>query len=210
MMPQVTKYDKTGDQIGDIDLDDKIFAEDINEPVVHKVVNAQLAARRRGTASTKTRSEVRGGGRKPWRQKGTGRARHGSIRSPLWVGGGITFGPKPRSYKKKVSKKVKRLALRSILTDKVNNDSLLILDELEFPAIKTKQVVELLRDFNLKGKKVLIVLPDKDDNIYLSARNVPEVKTMVVDGINAYDLLNNEFIIIPEKAVHKIEEVVAE
>ncbi len=210
MMPQVTKYNLTGDQIGDIDLDDKIFAENINEPIVHKVVNAQLAAKRRGTASTKTRSEVRGGGRKPWRQKGTGRARHGSIRSPLWVGGGITFGPKPRSYKKKISKKVKKLALRSILTDKVNTDSLLILDKLEFPEIKTEQVVELLQNFDLEEKKVLIVLPDKNENVYLSARNIPEVKTMVIDGINAYDLLDNEIIIIPEKAVDKIEEVVVE
>lgn len=209
MMPQVAKYNITGDQIGDIDLNDNIFAEDINEPVVHKAVNAQLAAKRRGTSSTKTRSEVRGGGRKPWRQKGTGRARHGSIRSPLWVGGGITFGPKPRSYKKKISKKVKKLALRSILTDKVNNDSLLIVDELELPEIKTKKVVELLQNFDLKGKKVLIVLPEKNDNIYFSARNIPEVKTMVIDGINAYDLLNNECIIMPEKAIDKLKEVVA-
>lgn len=207
-MPQVAKYDQTGNEIGDIDLMDDIFNEQINEHVVHKVINAQLAARRRGTASTKTRSEVRGGGRKPWRQKGTGRARHGSIRSPLWVGGGITFGPKPRSYEKKVPKKVKKLALRSILTDKVSTDSLLVLEELDIPQIKTKQIKKLLADFDLEDKKVLIVLPEKNANIYLSARNIPDVKTMVLAGINAYDLLDNDVILMPEGVLPGLEEVV--
>src|SRR5690554_2817671 len=131
-MPQVAKYDTNGKQIGEIELADSIFSENINEHAVHQVVTAQLAKIRKGTASTKTRGEVSGGGRKPWRQKGTGRARHGSIRSPLWVGGGTTFGPKPRSYNKKVSKKLKKLALRSILTDKLQSESLIVLDNLEF------------------------------------------------------------------------------
>ena len=209
-MPQVSKYDMNGKEIGDYDLNDKIFAEDINEHVVHQVVTAQLAAKRRGTASTKTRSEVRGGGRKPWRQKGTGRARHGTIRSPLWVGGGITFGPKPRSYEKNVTKKMKRLALRSILTEKVNSEQLKIIDDLNYDKPKTKQIIKLIEDFNLEGKKVLIVLPEKDKNVYLSARNIPEVNTMVLDAMNAYQLLDNECILIPENAAHKIEEVLAE
>lgn len=206
-MPQVAKYDRTGKQVGDIDLAESVFNEKINEHAVHQVVTAQLSAMRRGTASTKTRGEVSGGGRKPWRQKGTGRARHGSIRSPLWVGGGTVFGPKPRNYNKKVPKKVKRLALRSILSDKVNNDSLIILDELKFDKPKTKNMVELLSNLELEGKKVVIVIPEKDENIYLSARNIPGVKTLVVDALNAYDLLNNDYIIMPEEVLEKIEGV---
>ena len=209
-MPQVSKFDMSGKEIGDFELNDKVFAEDINEHVVHQVITSQLAAKRRGTASTKTRSEVRGGGRKPWRQKGTGRARHGTIRSPLWVGGGITFGPKPRSYEKKVNKKMKRLALRSILTDKVKNDQLKIIDELDYDKPKTKQVINLIEDFDLKDKKVLIVLPEKNDNVYLSARNLPKVDTMVLDAMNAYQLLDNECILVPEEAAQKIEEVLSE
>lgn len=209
-MPQVSKFDMSGKEIGDYELNDKVFAEDINEHVVHQVITAQLAAIRRGTASTKTRSEVRGGGRKPWRQKGTGRARHGTIRSPLWVGGGITFGPKPRSYKKKVNKKMKRLALRSILTEKVNNDQLKIIDELDYDKPKTKQVINLIKDFDLEDKKVLIVLPEKNKNVYLSARNLPKVDTMVLDAMNAYQLLDNEYILVLEEAAQKIEEVLAE
>lgn len=209
-MPQVTKYDITGKKIGDHKLDNSVFSEDINEHVVHQVITAQLAAKRRGTASTKTRSEVRGGGRKPWRQKGTGRARHGTIRSPLWVGGGIAFGPKPRSYKKKVTKKMKRLALRSILSDKTESDQIKIIDELNYDQPKTKQVEKLINDFDLEGQKVLIVLSEKDKNIYLSARNIPEVNTMVLDAMNAYQLLDNDCILMPETAVGKIEEVLAE
>lgn len=209
-MPQAVKYDMNGKQIDNIDLNEKVFAEEINEPVVHQVITAQLSAKRAGTASTKTRSEVRGGGRKPWRQKGTGRARHGTIRSPLWVGGGITFGPKPRSYKKKVNKKMKRLALRSILSDKVDSESLLVVDELSYDKPKTKQVKKLIQDFDLEDEKVLIVLPEKDKNVYLSARNIPEVNTMVLDAMNAYELLDNNYIIMPEAALTEIEEVLAE
>ena len=206
-MPQTVKYDTSGNEIENINISESVFDEDINEPLVHKVINAQLAAKRRGTASTKTRSEVSGGGRKPWRQKGTGRARHGSIRSPLWVGGGVTFGPKPKSHDKKVSKKEKRIAMRSILTDKAQNDDLLVLDELEFPEIKTKQVKELLENLNLSEDKVLILLPEKDKNIYLSARNIPAVNTLVLEALNAYDLINNDFIVMSEDALRAVEEV---
>ena len=143
-MPQAVKYNTQGEKVTDIDLSDDIFASKINEDVVHQVVTAQLAKVRGGNASTKTRSEVRGGGRKPWRQKGTGRARHGSIRSPLWVGGGITFGPKPRSYEKKVNKKMKRIAVKSVLSDKLNCDSIMILDEFKLYEIKTKKMASLL------------------------------------------------------------------
>ncbi|MCF8008535.1 MAG: 50S ribosomal protein L4 [Halanaerobiales bacterium] len=209
-MPQTVKHNTNGEKTTDINLSDSIFDVDVNEKVVHQVVTAQLAKVRRGTASTKTRSEVRGGGRKPWRQKGTGRARHGSIRSPLWVGGGITFGPKPRSYNQKVNKKMKRLALKSVLTDKLINDSIMILDELKLDQVKTKKMVELLDTLGLKDKKVLIVLPGKDKNLYLSARNIPHVKTLVLDGLNTYDLLNNDVILMSEEAVRKIEEVLGE
>lgn len=208
-MPQVAKYDTTGNQVGDIELDDRVFNQKINEDAVHQVVNAQLASIRRGTASTKTRSEVNGGGRKPWRQKGTGRARHGSIRSPLWVGGGIIFGPKPRSYQQKVNKKVKKLALRSILTDKLNHENILVVDDIQFEQPKTKQVVELLARLKLEGKKVIIVIPEKDANLYLSARNIPGVKTLLVEALNAYDLLNNDCIVMTEGAVAKVEGVLA-
>lgn len=206
-MPQVAKYDTTGKQIGDINLADSVFNTSVNEHAVHQVVTSQLAKIRKGTASTKTRSEVRGGGKKPWRQKGTGRARAGSIRSPLWVGGGITFGPKPRSYDKKIPKKVKKLALRSILTDKLNNERLIVLDNLKFDQPKTSQMVELLESLKLDGAKVVIVIAEKDANIYLSARNIPRVKTLVVEALNAYDLLNNDYVIIANEAVEKIEEV---
>ncbi len=208
-MPQVAKYNTTGKQVGDIELADSVFSENINEHAVHQVVTAQLAKIRQGTASTKTRSEVRGGGRKPWRQKGTGRARHGSIRSPLWVGGGIVFGPKPREYNKKVPRKVKKLALRSILTDKVNTGSLIVVEDLNFIEPKTKNMVELLKSLELDGAKVVVIIPDKDANIYLSARNIPGVKTLVVDALNAYDLLNNDYIIVAQEAIIKIEEVLA-
>ena len=206
-MPRVMKKDMSGNETEELLLSEQIFSEDINEPLVHRVVTAQLSSKRQGTASTKGRSEVRGGGRKPWRQKGTGRARHGSIRSPLWVGGGITFGPKPRSFSKKVNKKEKKYAMRSILSDKVNRESLIVLDELDFPEIKTKQAVELLRNLGLKENKVLIILPEKKDNVYLSCRNLPGVRTLLLEALNAYDLLDNEYIVIPEEAVGKVEEV---
>lgn len=208
-MPQVAKYNTTGSQVGEINLADSVFNQNVNEHAVHQVITAQLAAIRQGTASTKTRGEVRGGGRKPWRQKGTGRARHGSIRSPLWVGGGIVFGPKPRDYQQKVPKKVKRMALRSILTDKLKNDSLIVLEDLKFDQPKTKQMAEVLNNLKLDGKKVVIIIPEKDANIYLSTRNIPGVKTLLVEALNAYDLLNNDYIVIANEALEKIEEVLA-
>ncbi len=206
-MPNAIKYDMDGNEIGEITLEDSIFNEEINEPVVHKVVKGQLAAKRSGTASTKTRNEVRGGGRKPWRQKGTGRARHGTIRSPLWVGGGVTFGPKPKDYSINVNKKEKDLAVKSVLSDKAQSDSILVVDELEFSEVKTKLCVEFLNNLNLAEEKVLILLPEENENVYLSARNIPDVNTLVADALNAYDLLDNDYIIIPEKGIQKIEEV---
>lgn len=209
-MPQVTKYNQSGKELEKVELKDSVFDEEINEHVVHQVVNAQLAARRSGNASTKTRGKVRGGGRKPWRQKGTGRARHGSNRSPLWVGGGITFGPSPRNYEKKLTKKMKRLALRSVLTDKVERDELILVDKIELDQPKTKAVVQILADLDLEDKKVILVMPEKDENLYLSARNIPHVKTLLAGSVNAYDLLDNEMVIFIEEAVNMVEEVLSE
>ena len=209
-MPQVAKFDQTGKEIDKVSLNESVFNEKINEHVVHQVVNAQLASRRSGNASTKTRGKVRGGGRKPWRQKGTGRARHGSIRSPLWVGGGITFGPTPRNYDKKLTKKMRRLALKSILTDKLNREEIMLVDEIKIDEPKTKAVVEILNNFDLTDKKVVIVMPEKDENLYLSARNIPNVKTLLAGSVNAYDLLDNEMIIFVEEAVKMIEEVLGQ
>ncbi len=209
-MPQVAKFNQNGKELEKVELNDSVFNDKINKHVVHQVVNAQLAARRGGNASTKTRGKVRGGGRKPWRQKGTGRARHGSIRSPLWVGGGITFGPSPRSYDKKLTKKMRRLALRSVLTDKVERDELILVDRIELDQPKTKAVVNILADLNLEDKKVVLVMPEKDKNLYLSARNIPNVKTLLAGSINAYDLLDNEMVIFIEEAVKMVEEVLGE
>ncbi|SDL83097.1 50S ribosomal protein L4 [Halarsenatibacter silvermanii] len=207
-MPEVNMINTAGENIDTVDLSDDIFAEEINEHVVHKVVTAQLAARRQGTASTKERPEVAGGGRKPWRQKGTGRARHGSIRSPIWVGGGVTFGPKPRSYEKKVNKKTKKLALRSVLSAKLQEDELIILDELEFEKPCTRDAKSLLEDLGMDEKKLLFILPEKDENTYLSFRNIPSARTLVLDALNTYDLLDNEMIVMPEAALSRLEEVV--
>lgn len=209
-MPQVAKFNQSGKELEKVELNDSVFNDKINKHVVHQVVNAQLAARRGGNASTKTRGKVRGGGRKPWRQKGTGRARHGSIRSPLWVGGGITFGPSPRSYDKKLTKKMRRLALRSVLTDKVDRDELILVDKIELDQPKTKAVINILADLNLEDKKVVLVMPEKDKNLYLSARNIPHVKTLLAGSINAYDLLDNEMVIFIEEAVKMVEEVLGE
>lgn len=206
-MPELSIYNSSGNEVEKVSLNKEIFEENVNEHVVHEAVTAQLAAKRQGNASTKGRSEVRGGGRKPWRQKGTGRARHGSIRSPLWVGGGITFGPKPRSYKKKINRKTKKLAIRSVLTAKANAEELLIIDELSFDRPRTKDATEILSNLDLSDKKVLIVLPEKDKNAYLSIRNIANAKTMVLDGLNVYDLLNNDMVVIPQAALDKLEEV---
>ncbi len=207
-MPEVQKVNQDGEKLDRVELNESVFAEEINEPVVHEVVTAQLAARRRGTASTKERPEVSGGGSKPWRQKGTGRARHGSIRSPLWVGGGVTFGPKPRSYSKKVNKKKKKLALRSILSAKVKEGELTIIDEFKFERPKTSDAQEMLENLGLTEDKILVVLPDEHDNTYLSMRNLPNVKTVMLAALNAYDLLDNDMILLPEAALTELEEVV--
>jgi large subunit ribosomal protein L4 len=206
-MSELALYNVKGSQIGEVELNKDIFNVDINEHVVHEAVTAQLAAKRNGTASTKTRGEVSGGGRKPWRQKGTGRARHGSIRSPIWVGGGTTFGPRPRDYDKKLPKKVKKLAVKSALTAKVNEDELIIVDKMEFDKPKTKEMIKVLEALKVNDQKVLILTANKDEELYKSARNIPGVKVLVASAINVYDILNNDKLIATKNAIEKVEEV---
>lgn len=208
-MPKVALYNQAGSQIGDVTLDEKVFGVAVNIPVVHRAVVAQLAAMRAGTHKTKTRSEVIGSGRKPWRQKGTGRARQGTFRAPHWVGGGNAFGPTPRSYAQKVNKKEKRLAVRSALSDKVEAGKMMIVDDLAVTQPKTKEIVKVLTNLDLQGKKTLIILPGKDEAVYKSARNIPQVKTLVSQALNIYDLVNYEYIIMTKEAVKAVEEVLA-
>ena len=206
-MPKVDLLNMEGNKVGDIELAESVFAVEVNEDVMHEVVVNYLANQRQGTQSTKTRSEVRGGGRKPWKQKGTGRARQGSIRAPQWIKGGIALGPKPRSYKYTLNKKVRRLALKSALSSKVQENQIIVLDELKLEEIKTKAMAKVLE--NLKAEKALIVILDKDVNVQASARNIPNVKTASVNTINTYDLLKYETLIVTKEAVEKIEEVYA-
>ncbi len=206
-MGEVSLYDTKGQAVGNVDLNEEVFAVEINEHVVHEAVTAQLAAKRAGTAKTKTRSEVAGGGRKPWRQKGTGRARHGSIRSPLWVGGGTTFGPQPRNYEKDIPKKEKKLAVKSALTDKVEEEDLIIVDEFSFEQPKTKQMITVLENLDLQDEKVLIILNEKDENVYKSARNIPGVRVTTADRITVYDIVNYDKLVMVESAISPIEEV---
>ena len=206
-MPKVDLLNIEGKKVGDIELAENVFAVEVNEDVMHEVVVNYLANQRQGTQSTKTRSEVRGGGRKPWKQKGTGRARQGSIRAPQWIKGGIALGPKPRSYKYTVNKKTKRLALKSALSSKVLENQIIVLDELKLEEIKTKAMAKVLE--NLKAEKALIVILNKDVNVQASARNIPNVKTASVNTINTYDLLKYETLIVTKEAVEKIEEVYA-
>ena len=206
-MPKVDLLNMEGKKVGDIELAESVFAVEVNEDVMHEVVVNYLANQRQGTQSTKTRSEVRGGGRKPWKQKGTGRARQGSIRAPQWIKGGIALGPKPRSYKYTLNKKVRRLALKSALSSKVLENQIIVLDELKLEEIKTKAMAKVLE--NLKAEKALIVILDKDVNVQASARNIPNVKTASVNTINTYDLLKYETLIVTKAAVEKIEEVYA-
>ncbi|MGM0501321.1 MAG: 50S ribosomal protein L4 [Bacillota bacterium] len=206
-MPELNLYNSNGESVGNVTLNDEVFDIEINEHVVHEAVTAQLAAKRAGTAKTKTRSEVRGGGRKPWRQKGTGRARHGSIRSPIWVGGGTTFGPQPRSYAKKLPKKVKKLAVKSVLTDKVQNEGLIVIDSLNFEQPKTKKMVSVLENLDANDQKVLIVLDNISDNVYKSARNIPGVRVVNAGQVTVYDVLNSDKVILQEDAVSQVEEV---
>src|SRR5690554_1481571 len=207
-MPKVNVYNMLGDQVGEIELNDNIFGVEVNQHVVYEVVKNQLANKRQGTQSAKTRAEVRGGGRKPWRQKGTGRARQGSIRAPHFTGGGVTFAPKPRDYSYKVPKKVKRLAMKSALTSKVLNNEIIVIDEIKLDGPKTKEMVNFLN--NIKAdKKALIVMGEKSENVVKSARNIPNVETTLVNTLNVYDILKYNSFIITEDAVKKVEEVYA-
>lgn len=206
-MPKVDLLNMEGKKVGDIELAENIFAVEVNEHAMHEVVLNYLANQRQGTQSTKTRSEVSGGGKKPWKQKGTGRARQGSIRAPQWIKGGIALGPKPRSYKYTLNKKVKRLALKSALTTKVQENNIIVLDSLEFDEIKTKNMVKVLE--NIKVEKALVVLDETNANVQLSARNIPNVKSALVNTINTYDLLKYQTLVITKAAVKKIEEVYA-
>ena len=206
-MPKVDLLNKAGKKVGDIELADSIFAIEVNEDVLHDVVVNYLANQRQGTQSTKTRSEVTGGGKKPWKQKGTGRARQGSIRAPQWIKGGIALGPKPRCYKYTLNKKVRRLALKSALSSKVADNQIIVLDELNFDEIKTKNMAKVLE--NLKVNKALVVLADKNFNVEASTRNIPNVKAALVNTINTYDILKYENVILTKAAVEKIEEVYA-
>ena len=207
-MPNYSVFDKTGKKVSDIALSDAIFAITPNASAMHICVVAYLANQRQGTQSTLTRAEVRGGGKKPWRQKGSGRARQGSIRSPQWTHGGIALGPKPREYGKTVNKKVRRLAMKSALSSKVAAEELIVLDSLEMNEIKTKEVVSVLKALET-GKKVLIVLPEKNETVYRSARNIKGVKTTLVSTLNVYDILNCDSLVVLKDAVSKIEEVYA-
>jgi large subunit ribosomal protein L4 len=205
-MPKVDVYDINGKVVGDIELSENIFSVDVNENAIHQVVVNQLANKRQGTQSTKTKSEVRGGGIKPWRQKGTGRARQGSIRSAQWIKGGIVLGPKPRSYNYTLPRKFKRLALKSALSSKVNENEILVLDSLNFDKIKTKQMVDVLKNLNV-NETAVIVIADKNENVQMSARNIPGVKTLLVNTMNVYDIVRHEKFIITRDAVSKVEEV---
>ena len=207
-MPKVNVYNQLGEVVGDIELNEAIFGIEVNEHVVYEVVKNHLANRRQGTQSAKTRAEVRGGGRKPWRQKGTGRARQGSIRAPQWKGGGVVFAPKPRSYRYSVPKKVRRLAMRSVLTSKVLEGELRVLDALTIDAFSTKKANEILKNLNLETK-TMIVLPEGNDMIIKSFANLPKVETVVVDYMNVYDLMRFDNLVIVKDALSKIEEVYA-
>ena len=207
-MPNYSVFDKTGKKVSDIALSDAIFAITPNASAMHLCVVAYLANQRQGTQSTLTRAEVRGGGKKPWRQKGTGHARQGSIRAPQWTHGGVALGPKPREYGKTVNKKVRRLAMKSALSSKVAAEELIVLDSLEMNEIKTKEVVSVLKALET-GKKVLIVLPEKNETVYRSARNIKGVKTTLVSTLNVYDILNCDSLVVLKDAVSKIEEVYA-
>ncbi len=207
-MPTVAVFDMSGKKVSDLALKDDIFGINPSVPAMHMMVVNYLASQRQGTQSTLTRSEVSGGGKKPWRQKGTGRARQGSTRSPQWTHGGIALGPKPREYGFSVNKKIRRLAMKSALSTKVAGGEMVVLDKLEFDEIKTKQMVQVLNSLET-GKKVLIVLPEKNDVVYRSARNIVGVQTTLVGQLNVYDILNCDTVVVLKDAVSKIEEVYA-
>ena len=206
-MANVSVYNIEGKEVGTMELNDAVFGVEIKENLVHQAVVQQLANNRQGTQKAKTRSEVSGGGRKPWRQKGTGHARQGSTRAPQWTGGGVVFAPVPREYTFKMNKKEKRAALKSVLTSKVVESNLIVLDELKFDSIKTKNMVNVMK--NLQADKALVVLNDNDTNVVMSAKNMPEVKTASVSTINVYDVLKYNKLILTKEAVATIEEVYA-
>ena len=207
-MPKVSVYNIEGKKVNDIDLKEEIFGIEPNEAIIHSVLVNYLANQRQGTQSTKTRAEVRGGGRKPWRQKGTGRARQGSIRAPQWIKGGIALGPKPRSYKFTVNKKERQLAVKSMLSMKVLEQSLVVVDKLAFEEIKTKNMVSALNNLKVTGK-TLVMLAEKNENVQKSARNIEGVKTTLVNTINVYDLLKYNNLVVTLDTVKKLEEVYA-
>ena len=206
-MPTVGLFNQEGKQVGDIQLNNNVFGVEVNTDAMHQVVVALLANKRQGTQSAKTRAEVRGGGIKPWRQKGTGRARQGSIRAPQWIKGGIVFAPKPRDYRVSVPKSMRKVAMKSALTSKVQDNQMVVLEALSFEAPKTKNMVEVLKAFD--AKKTLIVTGESNEVLYKSARNIADVQIMPVNNINVYDLLKFEKLIITKDAVSKIEEVYA-
>lgn len=207
-MSKVSIFNMIGEQTGEMDLNDNIFGIKVSQYAVHQAVKNYLANQRQGTQSAKTRSEVRGGGRKPYRQKGTGRARQGSSVSPNHIGGGIVFAPKPRDYSYTIPKKLKRLAMKSVLTSKVTDKEMIVLDDLKMEAPKTKEMVKVLSSINA-DKKALIVMDKKDENVIRSAANIPGVKTTLVTTLNVYDIINHNSFIVTKDAVHKIEEVYA-
>ncbi|SEN74409.1 large subunit ribosomal protein L4 [Mesobacillus persicus] len=207
-MPKVALFNQAGSQVGDVELNDSVFGIEPNNHVMFEAVVAQRASLRQGTHKTKIRSEVAGGGRKPWRQKGTGRARQGSIRSPQWRGGGTVFGPVPRSYSYKLPKKVRRLAIKSALSSKVVAEEILVLESLSFDAPKTKEFASVLKGLSIE-KKALIVTASLDENVALSARNIPGITVVSAEGINVLDVLNHDKLIMTKAAVEKVEEVLA-
>ena len=208
-MPKLSVYNVSGQVTGEIELNDIVFGVEFNEAVVHQAIVMQLANQRQGTAATKTRGLVRGGGRKPWKQKGTGRARSGSNRSPVWVGGGTTFGPQPRSYAKKMPRQARRLALRCALSAKVAANELVVIEGLNFDAPKTKNVANMLNAFEAANAKALLITGVDNVNVELSARNMPKVATISNMGLNCYDILNSNKVFLAKEVVEKIEEVLA-
>ena len=206
-MANVAIYNMEGNEVGSLELSDAVFGVEVNEHLVHMAVVQQLANKRQGTQKAKTRSEVRGGGRKPWRQKGTGHARQGSIRAPQWKGGGVVFAPVPRDYSFKLNKKEKRAALKSALTSRVNDNKLIVVEDLKLDEIKTRKFKEILT--NLKVNKALVVLNENDQNVVMSARNLPAVKTALTNTITVYDILKYDTVVVTKDAVATIEEVYA-
>ena len=206
-MATVAVKNLQGETVGSIDLPDSLFGIEVNEHAVHMAVVQYLANQRQGTKSAKTRAEVRGGGRKPWRQKGTGRARHGTIRSPIWTGGGVAFAPNPRDFSVRLNKKQKRLALKSVLSDKVSQGKLVVLENLDLPEIKTKSMVDVCSKLELGG--ALFVMEGSNKNAILSARNIPTIKTAAVNTINVYDILKHDTFVVTKEAVEKMQEVYA-